>query len=100
MCVCVIDAPPEVEGDVVAGYPGWSPDGRAVSSGDTSEVTGPDVADAASNPFVVWGADELRRRHPPVTSPSATPTGIVEVSTPAVDVEEPGSNHIEIGKGR
>jgi hypothetical protein len=55
-------------------------------------------------PFVVWGADELRRlwrrRHLPVVSPSATPTGIVEVSTPAVDVEEPGSNHIEIGTGR
>jgi magnesium-transporting ATPase (P-type) len=48
--VGVIDAPPEGAGDGVAGYPGWSPDQRAVRSGDTSVVTGPDVADGAPNP--------------------------------------------------
>jgi calcium-translocating P-type ATPase len=55
-------------------------------------------------PFVVWGADELRRlwrrRHTPMASPSATRAALLEVSLPAVDLKESKSVHLEIGKGR
>jgi Cation transporter/ATPase, N-terminus len=48
--VGVIDAPPEGVGDGVAGYPGWSPNPRAVSAGDSFVATGPDVGDGAPDP--------------------------------------------------